>query len=214
MGLKWTLITAIILCSALLQSCYKERFEPIDNSIGVTPILAVPIVTGELNIDGSLVLYGLPEINLDVAVPSWAQFETIYFIDTLALSLNDINNRVEEIRFIELNVMTWNEFPAGAQVQIHFINSSGTELYSLFSPIPLTLNAGEVNSSGDIVSKGYSLTTIKVSQDDISSVVSAENVVLQFSVSNLGIPINLFNYYENYNLKIKLSARIGLNLTF
>lgn len=212
MGWKWTLIIGFTTLIALLPSCYKEKFEPIDGNVNVTPTLAIPIANGDLNIDVSLVLYGLPEINLDVVVPIWAQYDTMYFIDTLALSLSDIRDRVDEIRFIDLNFLTWNDFPVGAEVQVHFISQDGSVLYSLFNPIPLSLSSGEVNDQGEVLRSGYSLTTTSISDENITAITTAERIVLFCSVSNIGVPIDQFNHYENYIIKLKLSARIGLDV--
>lgn len=212
MGWKWTLLSGLTITLSLLQSCYKEKFEPIKNNIIITPTLAIPLANGDLNIDGSLVLYGIPEINLDEIVPFWAQYDTIFFIDTLALSLSDIENRVDEIRFIEMNFMTWNDFPVGAQVQVIFINNEGSVLHSLFAPSPLSLSSGEVNDQGEVLKSGYSFTTSSINEEDITDITSADRVVLFCSVSNIGVPINQFNHYENYIIKLKLSARVGLNI--
>lgn len=212
MGLKWTIPFGLIIL-VLAQSCYDDKFEPIPNSTNLSPTLAIPIANSELNVDGSLVLYGLPEINLDELVPEWAQYDTIYFIDTLAFSLNNIENEVDVIRFIEFNLLTWNEFPVTAQVQIYFINDQGDVLHSLFSPSPLSLIAGIVNSSGETIESGYSFTTMEISQDKIDSITTATRVVLYSNISNIDVPIEQFDFYRNYKLKLKLSARVGVDFT-
>jgi hypothetical protein len=211
-GWKWTILFGVIII-ILAQSCYKDKFEPIPESINLSPTLAIPIATSELSIDGSLILYGLPEINLDELVPEWAQYDTLYFIDTLAFSLNSIENQVDVIRFIEFNLLTWNNFPVTAQVQLHFINAQGDVLQSLFNPLPLVIAAGIVNSSGETIESGYSFTTIEISEDRINSLTTATQIVIYSSISNLEVPIEQFNFYPSYKLRVKLSARVGVDFT-
>lgn len=207
-----SILFIVLLLTLSLQSCFKDLFEPLPESIHLKPTIALPIAKAQLNIDNSLLLLGYPSINLDELVPYWAQYETLHFIDTITFSINNISYEVEQIKFIEFNFLIWNEFPSTAQVQVLFIDDFGDDLHSLFSPNPLTLSAGQIDNSGEVLQPGYSFTSTQISDERISTITSATRIVLIASVTNVGIPINLFEYYYYYQVNIKLSARIGLIL--
>ncbi|MFP4555840.1 MAG: hypothetical protein ACLFNU_03120, partial [Bacteroidales bacterium] len=178
----------------------------------VSPTVAAPVAKVDLTIASSLELIGEPEINLDEDLPEWAQYENLNFIDTLTFALSDIDEEAEAIRFIEVNLLVWNDFPTTASAQLLFLGDDDQVVDSLFSPGRLEVNSGVLSENGEVESRGYSIVTVLFDDERIDRIIQANRVVFSGQASNAGITVNQFNYYPNLVLSLKLSARVGLNL--
>jgi hypothetical protein len=201
---------AAAFLSIALSSCYQ--FEPLDKSVQLQPSLAFPIATVHQNIEGSLVLFGSPEINLDEDVLEWAQYKEVFFIDTISFALSDVYQQSEFIRYITFKLSTWNDFPSSASAQIIFLNSSNVAIDSLFAPSPFGVTPSQIGAIGAVLKRGSSQTEISITEIKIENLRQATRIVIRCSASNVGVPVDYFQYYLSYFLSVKLSVRVGLTV--
>jgi hypothetical protein len=193
-----------------LSSCYQ--FEPLDKSVQLQPSLAFPIATVHQNIEGSLVLFGAPEINLEEDVLEWAQHREVFFIDTISFALSDVYQQSHVVRYLVFKLSTWNDFPSSATAQIIFLNSNDEAIDSLFAPSPFGVVPSQIGAMGVVVKRGSSQTEISITQAKIENLRQATRIVIRCSASNVGVPVDYFQYYLSYFLSVKLSVRVGLSL--
>ena len=132
----------------LVGGCYNEKFAEIPDSVTIKPAIALPLAIGAFTIDKSLVLYGVPEINLDEDLPSWAQQKRVAFHDTLSFAISGIEKEVEEIISLTINLIVYNDFPSSAEIQVFFLNEEFEKNDSLFVPSRLVVNPGEIDGFG------------------------------------------------------------------
>lgn len=193
-----------------LSSCYK--FDPISPKGTLSPSLAFPIISVDQNIENSLVLVGIPEINLEEEVPTWAQHKNVYLIDTVAYALVDIYKKAKEVRYIAFRLNTSNEFPSTASAQIFFLNDQNNSIDSLFYPVAFQVHSSTLSSAGTVITSGRSNTDIVIDQQRMETLKNATKILIKCSASNEGIPVDLFQFYLNYYLTVKLSVRIGVEI--
>jgi hypothetical protein len=202
----------LFLC---LQSCYKDIQTPLPDGIRLKPGIAIPLISADLSIENSLVLLGDPPIDIDTLIPYWANYDTIYFIDTLTFVLSDIQDTVEAIRYLEFSITLWNDFPSFADFQVYFIDENLLSVDSLFLPNMLQIVNGDTDiNDGTVVRRGFSSTNISYTPERIENLSTARQVVLYSRVSNIGIVQEQFDHYLEYNLSVKISARIGIDYIF
>jgi hypothetical protein len=198
-----------------LHSCYKDIQTPLPDGVRLKPGIAIPLISADLSIENSLVLLGDPPIDIDTLIPYWANYDTIYFIDTLAFFLPEIQDTVEAIRYIEFNLSLWNDFPSFADFQVFFIDENFSRVDSLFSPNMLKIVNGDTDiNDGTVIRRGFSSTNISYIPERIEKLSAAKQVVLYSRVSNIGIVQEQFDHYLEYNLSVKISARIGIDYIF
>ena len=206
-------IYVIIICIPFLfSSCYKEKFEPIPTSFEWTPDFALPLITKSFTIDKSLVLEGIPEINLEDDVPEWAKYKNLTLTDTLDFALSDISEEADQIRFIEFNLRLDNEFPSTGGIQLFFIDEYGFVVDSLFNTNSLDIISSSYNEEGAITATGKSSQKVEVTKERLERIGRATQIVPICRITNLKVPIFLFNYYPGYGFQISLSARVGLSI--
>lgn len=212
--MKWlsvSLFFALVLM--LIQtSCVKDRFDPMPENFQVSPTVAAPIGMANLTIETSLVLIGVPEINLDEDLPEWAQYEYLHFIDTLTFALSGIEEDIEAVRFVEINLLAWNDFPSNARMQLFFLGEDDQVVDSLFSSGSFEVSSGVLSESGEVESRGYSMVTTLFEEERIDRILQANRVVFWAEASNAGITTTEFSFYPELVLSLKLSARVGLEL--
>jgi hypothetical protein len=194
------------------SSCVKDRFDPLPENFQVSPTVAAPVAMANLTIDKSLVLVGEPEINLDEDLPEWAQYENLSFIDTLTFALSGIEENIEAVRFLEINLLAWNDFPSNARMQLFFLGEDSQVIDSLFSSGSFEVNSGALSDSGEVETRGYSMVSTLFDEERIDEILQAKRVVFWGEVSNASISTNQFNFYPDLVLSLKLSARVGLEL--
>jgi hypothetical protein len=192
------------------SSCYQ--FEPIDKSLLLEPSIAFPIATVHQNIEGSLVLFGNPEINLEEDVLEWAKYKEVYFIDTISFALSDVYQQSQSIRYVVFKLSTWNDFPSSASAQVVFIDSNDEPIDSLFVLSPFGVIPSQVGVLGAVVKRGASQTEVNISEAKVENLRQANRLVIRCSASNVGVPVENFQWYLNYFLTLKLSVRVGLTL--
>jgi hypothetical protein len=211
-GKKVLFVTFLLLCIAL-HSCYEAILKPPADSIQIQPGLALPLISGDLTLDNSLVLIGVPEINLDEIVPEWAQYTDIYLIDTTAFALSEIQNEAEFIRYVEFSISVWSDFPSSADFQVYFIDSEKILVDSLFHPMLQIVKSTTNMADGTVQKRGFSTSKVVCSQERIENLKATTHVVLYCRISNLDILVQQFEYYPLYKLTLKLSTRVGLDIT-
>jgi len=198
-----------------LHSCYKDIQTPLPDGVRLKPGIAIPLISADLCIENSLVLLGDPPIDIDTLIPYWANYDTIYFIDTLAFVISDVQDTVEAIRYLEFNISLWNDFPSFADFQVYFINENLLKVDSLFSPNMLQIVSGDNDiNDGTVLRRGFSSTNITYTPERIENLSAAKQAVLYCRVSNIGIVQEQFDHYLEYKLTVKISARLGIDYIF
>ena len=206
-------IYVIIICIPFLfSSFYKEKFEPIPTSFEWTPDFALPLITKSFTIEKSMVLEGFPEINLEEDVPEWATYTNLTLTDTIDFALSDISEEADQIRFIQFNLRLENEFPSTGTIQLYFIDEFGFVVDSLFNNDTLNIVSSSYNEDGTVTAHGKSSQKVDVNNERLERIGRATQVVPICRITNLNVPIFLFNYYPGYGFQISLSARVGLSI--
>lgn len=201
-----------IFLALFLSSCYDELYKPIPETANWNPNFALPLVTKTFTIEKSLVLEGIPQINLDLDVPEWAKYVNITLTDTVPFVLADITNEADNIRFIEFKIKLENDFPSNGEIQLYFIDSNGLLLDVLFNESPLSIVSSDFNDNGEIISRGKSQTFVAFTPQRIETISSATQVVPVARITNLDVPVFLFSHYESYSFTFTLSVRVGLSI--
>ena len=200
-------------CTLLLfTGCYKEKFEPIPTSLEWTPDFALPLISKKFTIDKSMVLEGMPTINLEEDVPEWAKYINLTLTDSIDFALSDISEEASQIRFIEFNLRLENEFPSTGEIQLYFIDEYGFVVDSLFNTNSLDIVSSSYNEGGAVTATGKSSQKVEVTKERLERIGRATQVVPICRITNLKVPIFLFNYYPGYGFQISLSARVGLSI--
>jgi hypothetical protein len=202
----------IFIATIGLSSCYK--FDPISPKGTVSPTFAFPIISADQKIDTVLLaLIGHEEINLEEAVPTWAKDKNVYFIDTVDYALVDIYEKAKEVRYVAFRLNVSNDFPSTAKAQIIFLNEQESKIDSLFYPSAFQVYSSTANSlTGTVISRGKSNIDIVIDQQRLETLRDATKIVVKCSASNEGVPVNMFEFYLNYYLTVKLSVRIGVDI--
>jgi len=171
---------------------------------------------------GNLVEQSLPwdmtgdetlKIDVDIDLPLDARLEDFELGDTVPF---DLVENYDFVQSVELRIEIDNGFPVEALSQITFMDSAKTFTEDLFAE-RWHFEAGDVNSSGEVISSNVSRISVTIDQEQFKRL--KDNKVDKFVYSSIlnsndaqqGQYIKIFSYYQ-MGVKIGVKAEYEIEL--
>lgn len=199
------IIFFITSISVILSSCVSG-LQPLPSDVGDLDLsLSIPVAKSVVSLDKT---YHIGPSNLRPNVPDWAKYDYIYYSDTVTVDLYRIYEKSSEIKYLELNVNIWNEFPVNGSLDISFVDIAGTVIYA-FTAIPIV--DGDI-FFGEVIRSGYSNSKASFDKTMIENLRFADRIVYDLEINLKDGNTTTFKYFENFKMKCHVGARVDFVL--
>ena len=147
-------------------------------------------------------------VNLNIGIPLSLISNNLTLTDTGNFNI-DIGKYKNKIKSGAFNLIADNSFPFNAKVQLYLLNSQFKIVDSLFSAN--SINAAPVNSNYRVVFGNRTIINIPISEFKLNELFDTKKIIVKIAFNT--IPSNNYlKIFSDYNLKIKLTADLKLDV--
>ncbi|MCB0805837.1 MAG: hypothetical protein KDC05_08570 [Bacteroidales bacterium] len=185
-----------------------------NEALGIAPNKLFIGIDGYLNPDQNPDIYNFIldssriRIDMDVELRLFGAVNSFVIADTVDFELESL----DEIEQLTLVTLIENGFPINADVQLYFVDSLFQVTHELLTGNERLIVAGQVGGAPDyrVNQSADKLTEIVFAAEDIERISDARKILINATLSTGDG--ELVKIYSDYELKVKLGARIGLKL--
>jgi hypothetical protein len=150
--------------------------------------------------------------------PDWQIDTVLEKLDSIRLQqqmpfafLNSITN-INDIQNLVIRVVVTNEFPAEANIVFYFADSFLNVVDSI--PGSRFISAANVDSTGKVITPGYTIQDIDVIKDHFNKWAGVQNILINGYIKNTFKYRKLYKYYKNFKLNVEMGFRVDFDHTF
>lgn len=152
------------------------------------------------------------DVDIEVELPLYGRAWDFVNKDTLDFEIDDVDE-LESILF-KLNIN--NGFPIDGKVQIYFTDTLYTVLDSLLSSFQQVIASAVPGGPPDykVISPTNKTTTILFDKNRLNNIVNTKKMILKTKLATSDNGNTIVKIYSDYNMEIRLAARVQLSLDF
>jgi len=198
----------------LIFSCKKEENLIIDDQVSISPMFSVALGNFAFDMNDELrklrnIMQILPDSLLynDEIFPS-----PVVLDDTISYPFNfvSISKEFDNITLLMLRLIFNNGYPTDISVEASLRDTAGNEIY----------RKGPYNISGATIDDNYRVTEYSKSifefyfPDNVMSDLNlVTDIVFYYSVTTQSLDDILVRFYDNYNIKLHIGARVQYEIS-
>ncbi len=140
-------------------------------------------------------------------MPIYGKTDGFVARDTIEVSFNDY----EDAEYVEFKLVTENEMPLGAGIQLYFADPNNQILDSLFLTDEKVIEAAPVDGEGNAIDIAKKETFIPIDRTRFEKVKTATQIFISvaFSTYNEGqVSVKVLSTQE---VRIRMGMKVGLN---
>ena len=126
------------------------------------------------------------------------------------------NPNIDQVKSVQLNVITDNEFPVDANLQLYFADSNGVAFDSVFSTGRQLLKSAPVGAAPDYrtTGKSHNITKVPLNEHQIDSYIKAKKLLISAEISTFDQGTKVVKIYSDYSLYVEVSAKVEVEQDF
>lgn len=181
--------------------------------INSKPASLVFDIDGVINPDGNKSITGFftdssyLKMKMNIEVPIYGTVKSFEERDTLDITLP--SNK--DVDHFEVRVIADNGTALNASLQTYFLDANNKVIDSLFaSPTATLLKAGAVDASGKVTTAARQISNIQIDAAKMTRLQSTKKAILKYTFSTINNGTTPIRLYSNQEVKVKLSALVGV----
>lgn len=181
------IILFFTLLAVMLTSCLKDEYELDNLSVGISPEIAIPILTTSIEADSNDLL-------------------DLFFSDTVEID----SSIFAHISRATIRVNVENEFPLEGKLVLYIADDNYVILDSLTDGLGILIQAATVDSSGETIEITKKRSDLLADEDAILNLRNSVKIIIltELGTGNNGSAVKI---HSTYSMKIKLGLMAKVN---
>ena len=192
------------------SSCIKEDFSKINESFQWNPEFSAPVGYKTLTLTNNYPGFDSTQLDFDFITqfPDWAIVEFIILQDTVNFDFSSSFDETEYIEKLLFRLNSWNSFPVNTNFSLYFAESS----YVIVDSINVSLEPGEVNNEGEVVSVTAKTQDFIFEESRIEGLENVNFIILIGEINNFQPDSSFLKYYPDCFIKFQLGVQAKLSI--
>ncbi|MFK8038581.1 MAG: hypothetical protein AB8B74_09855 [Crocinitomicaceae bacterium] len=150
------------------------------------------------------------KINAELELPLEGFGYGFEVTDTVEFSFNEDASQIESIGF---RLIVNNGFPVNLDANITFVDENYQPLFSLTDDFDLVVASGEINTSGEVVSRTQKITDLVADEAEIGLLKNAKHILLNAKMETTnGTNNEVIKVLDYYRIGLQLGMKVKLNI--